>query len=43
MSEEFINDYGKHLYYLNEIKEEENLVCFRIVGKIKINRIVSSN
>ena len=45
MSEDFINSFGKGLYYLNEIKpnKDGNLVCFRVVGKIKVNRIVSSN
>ena len=42
MSEEFINDYGKNLYYLNQLKENQNdLVCFRVTGKLKCNRIVS--
>jgi hypothetical protein len=42
MSEEFINSFGKGLYYLNQIKSKEG-VCFRVIGKIKVNRIVVSS
>lgn len=43
MSEEFINSFGKGLYYLNQIKSNEEGVCFRVIGKIKVNRIVVSS
>lgn len=40
MSEEFINDFGKNLYYLNQY-EDANFICLRIIGRLKCNRIVS--